>query len=150
MDKMGNKYYTPDVSDFYIGYEFEANADNGYGDHWIKFTYSQPSWVPFDSEKYILGDDSEERKLTGGINPKKIRTKYLDRLDIESLGWKFSEAIGKYLWFGKDDWYLSFNPDNQWVEISEDGYDHGCFMRCKSINEFRKLEDWLGAKTKVV
>lgn len=62
-----NKYYTPTIEEFHVGFEYEID----YGDEWVS-----------------------ETQFDGFLHNKKlenIRVKYLDKEDIESLGF---ESIG--------------------------------------------------------
>ena len=76
IDKRNTNYYTPDISEFHVGFEFEF--DNTWGD-----------W-----RKHILEEDDIRRggwKGVGSGNERtcvfnKARVKYLDKEDIESLG----------------------------------------------------------------
>jgi len=69
-----DKYYTPSIEEFHVGFEFEVN----YGkERWEKeaiYTKPQVVTLPY-------------------MNLKNIRVKYLDQEDIESLG--FKHQIGK-------------------------------------------------------
>jgi len=63
---MKNKYYTPEIEEFHVGFEYER-CDDGY--NWIKDTYPRAA---------------EHIRLKNLIPC--TRVKYLDREDIESLG----------------------------------------------------------------
>ena len=67
-----NKYYTPELSEFYIGFEYEF------------FDKNEKKWTLFEYEPY---DDCLVGDVIGWINDNKVRVKYLDYDDIESLGW---------------------------------------------------------------
>lgn len=71
---MENKYYIPTVEEFYIGFEHEIL----YKGKFEPLTVT--SWPDFEDIHYALNLDS-------------VRVKYLDREDIESLGFvcKWSE-----------------------------------------------------------
>lgn len=70
---MENKYYIPTVEEFYIGFEHEIL----YKGKFEPLTVT--SWPDFEDIHYALNLDS-------------VRVKYLDREDIESLGFKFKES----------------------------------------------------------
>lgn len=90
---MENKYYTPEIEEFHVGFEYEV-FEKGQKedpnimtfipieteDKWHKFTYPDP-FLGYRVDKLF-----EKRKL---------RVKYLDREDIESLGFTYIGA----LWF---------------------------------------------------
>ena len=64
-----SKYYPPELEEFHVGFEFELNIpDKG----WCKLFYPVFNINPRDIS-------SDVRNQT--------RVKYLDRKDIESLGW---------------------------------------------------------------
>ncbi len=77
-----NKYYTPSIEEFHIGFEFEVN----YGENdWVKESlYAKPQVVTLPYMKL-----------------ENIRVKYLDSEDIESFGFKYT---GKSIdiWFKKE------------------------------------------------
>jgi len=63
-----NLYYTPELNEFHIGFDYEVN----YGDKWVS-----------------------ETQFEGFLHNKKlenIRVKYLDQSDIESLGWELNHT----------------------------------------------------------
>lgn len=67
---MENKYYTPEIEEFHIGFEFEYKK---YRDVWVKSSF-------------------DKSHLEEGFDTYSIfRVKYLDKEDIESLGWEFKE-----------------------------------------------------------
>lgn len=91
-----NKYYTPTIEEFHVGFEYEVKYTNGtLSSDWIKERIEQAPEVV--SLPYM--------------NLKNIRVKYLDKEDIESLGWEHTEDRGmseNYGWqFQKPIEYLS-------------------------------------------
>lgn len=64
---MENKYYTPTIDEFYVGFEYEYRYN-----HWEKRGYF-PTHFNFT-------------ELDNLISLQNIRVKYLDKTDIESLG----------------------------------------------------------------
>lgn len=72
-----DKYYTPTLDEFFIGFEYEGYRDEFCPDHnkeWIDLTFGR--WTSPNSHK----------KLLELIENNKVRVKYLDKSDIESLG----------------------------------------------------------------
>lgn len=69
--KEENKYYTPEIEEFYVGFEFEYYLNTR---EWCKEIFG---------EKGIYDLQAPE------ITKSHIRVKYLDRQDIEKLGWKW-------------------------------------------------------------
>ncbi len=75
-----DKYYTPTLDEFFIGFEYEGYRDEFCPDHkkeWIDLTFGR--WTSPNSHK----------KLLELIESNKVRVKYLDKEDIESLGFKY-------------------------------------------------------------
>lgn len=74
------KYYTPEIEEFHVGFEYERKEypelDSS---NWVKHT--------FDSLNDIYGGYEGETELSEICHSNiKVRVKYLDKEDIESLG----------------------------------------------------------------
>lgn len=83
-----DKHYTPDISEFHPGFEFEYD------------TPQPPMGSTSKWEKRVYGDSNEENLIkTWNHHAGFIRVKYLDREDIESLGFKHieEEVYEKYV-----------------------------------------------------
>lgn len=132
--KMENKYYTPELDEFYVGFECETNDD---GD-----------WEYYRVKKYTsLLELDKLLKLNG------IRVKYLDKSDIESLGWDFnSEHLGPYLKFKFTNSfrYLYFYAQDNKIIIDNGGWyeDNVQYFQgnIKNKSELRRLMKQLGIK----
>lgn len=76
---MEKKYYNPKIEEFHVGFEFEyLNVKN----QWIKSD---------DFSDTFLNDDIDTVSEVGRyLDNSEIRVKFLDREDIESLGWNYS------------------------------------------------------------
>ena len=77
---MESKYYTPDISEFYVGFEFEQIEIVG------KSGYSEEDWVTNICTPGFGAFDEDIDSLDDGY----IRVKYLDKSDIESLGFIYN------------------------------------------------------------
>jgi len=147
---MKNKYYTPIISEFYAGFEFEVNNDIVAGTlairppkEWFKQVYGKSEPYTLDFIKYNLDN-----------NLGMIRVKYLDKKDIESLGWGFyAEAItgkgsGKPdLVFKKGNYRLRYvrNGDNIFVEIKDDYVNYIQFSgTIKNLSELKIILKQIG------
>jgi hypothetical protein len=82
---MENKYYTPEIEEFHVGFEYERRMKEDNDDF---MQYDGPAWIgctyPNDC---ALGNASTKlglKYLEKDID--RCRVKYLDREDIESLG----------------------------------------------------------------
>ena len=76
-----NLYYTPEISEFHVGFEYE------------EYQFLERNWKIVKCE-FIKPDTI--------IDPKWFRVKTLDQSDIESLGWINTENLE----FTKDTWIL--------------------------------------------
>lgn len=88
---MEEKYYTPQIEEFRMGFEYEWKKEDG---TWEKATPIEISELNYKEQLYGL------------------RVKYLDANDIESCGFKFTEGFdaGKTNWFKKDFYELLWYP----------------------------------------
>ncbi len=131
MSTLVEEYYTPELEEFHIGFEFE-------------WRYSIPEWdkkqlsgmsgatingysigpgesTPWFYERdYTLFSDYNEDSLSvisSMLNKNEVRVKYLDREDIESLGW----YPGRLQGLNEDSFTLNDNQlywqDNQFIQI---------------------------------
>lgn len=89
---MENKYYTPDISEFYVGFEYEHeelmksddNPNDKNGKHWSNATIKTicaDNSVPYDYTSLECVS-----KLDTVFVRNTFRVKYLDKEDIESFG----------------------------------------------------------------
>ncbi len=81
---MTPKYYTPEISEFHIGFEFEYRVKD---DIWEKDTID----TSISDRKGLVLDIPSENEY--GYDPINIRVKHLDREDIESLGFVYDNSI---------------------------------------------------------
>jgi hypothetical protein len=106
-----SRYYTPSVEEFHVGFEFEYSNKECGGNDWKHSIVT----AEFLRVQYIFGELRDN-----------VRVKYLDKEDIESLGWKISkEFSAKQIyqseiidlkeyeyWFEMDKYLLS-----KWIKI---------------------------------
>lgn len=82
---INNKYYTPDIEEFHLGFEYEHlhSIDN----QWIK------ELISYNNRLACFQDY---------ISTKQVRVKYLDQEDIESLGFSLDQKTkdGYYFIYG--------------------------------------------------
>lgn len=122
-----NKYYTPDIKDLFIGYECELLVPKS-TDPFVLGGYYD-AWVPLEiSKAWRIHDIQNGEQL--------VRTKYLDREDIERCGWSYNVQYDNYTtgsvymltwWKLANKW--SIKDHNEPVYVGE----------IKSINELRKI-----------
>lgn len=124
---MENRYYTPEIEEFHVGFEYE-HKDNGV---WKQREIDRPN--------QISAIDMNLR--TPYMDGTPIRVKYLDREDILDCGFKkINEGIFK---MHESNFGMYFIPsDNNRVEIYIDIYDYeGCVFigHIKNKNELKTL-----------
>ena len=83
MDTNGNtaKYYTPDIESFCIGFEYEFK--DFIKDKWVHNILGERSAFTMDDFYEVFNTLSHTDTLEGYF-----RAKYLDKSDIEELGWE--------------------------------------------------------------
>lgn len=154
-----NKYYTPEISDLFIGYECELLK---VGCAATNSSECVESW-----SKYHIIDSFDFNHVWDIFNEGRetnIRTKCLDREDIESLGWEYSinyEAVEdstypdemgflKEMEDNKTQYLLYYNPKALLLRI-EKVYDCGVEGwiykgNCLSKNELKTIMKLLNIK----
>lgn len=135
---MESKYYTPEIEEFHVGFEYEAFHSK----EWF-FEEGGNQWV---KSKVSLGTDI--LTLNYAINCDFVRVKYLDREDIESLGWKAGVqglAVDGYSgWeeFKKDDYRMVLSDNQGLIIVCR---NHTSFSgTIKNKSELKKLLKQLG------
>jgi hypothetical protein len=78
MENKEIRYYTPKIEDFHIGYQYEYWCDNEWNKEIIK------TGQCFNFALFRLEDE------------KNVRTKHLDKSDIENLGWEYNKENNIY------------------------------------------------------
>jgi len=73
------KYYTPEIPEFYIGFEYQRFGLKDGKEYWWDFKFGE--------SPMILLNQKEECVLISSEDLGNCRVKYLDKEDIESLGW---------------------------------------------------------------
>lgn len=95
---MENKYFAPKIEEFHVGFEFEQLSCNEKS--WDKQTLSY-----VDAERFFIVVDIE----------KQTRVKYLDKEDVEGLGWvqtkKYSDQSEFQIQNGDSFWELTLLHD---------------------------------------
>jgi len=87
-----DKYYTPEIEEFHVGFEFEEE----FREEWNKLS-RPPENLPYKFIKLQFDTSHSISRITNKIKLGKVRVKKLDQEDIESLGWKpiITKSIGK-------------------------------------------------------
>ena len=87
-----NKYYTPKLEEFHVGFEFEYKKFDGTKK--TIFELQQINWT-----KSIVKSINDLPYIERGLDPANVRVKYLDREDLESLGFHFRETNKMSYWY---------------------------------------------------
>ncbi len=137
--ELENKYYTPDVSEFHVGFEFEALQDE-------RFPKDDSSWEKLLIEDYINKNYtvySMERAIKGWYDGQEQRVKYLDKEDIESLGFILKYPDGNL--YTKGLYNLYFEKDNRICILQTKDRPHTLFDgTIKNKSELKILLNQLG------
>lgn len=109
------KYYTPDATEFHIGFEYEFNSiledRHSKNSKWVKDFYDF-------YKRYELDEPLDF--ILQGIESKNIRVKYLDEEDIIDLGWRISHKLINYIFeFGEYEFVIDW--ETQKIRISNAG-----------------------------
>ncbi len=145
---MENKYFIPEISDFYNGYKYERN-DGGewysvtcdlYDARDIKTLLNKKVLDTFPEGKNPLDSDtySAHYKAT---SIDRIRVPHLTKEQIEAEGWKFDYNLGDFDYYIKTvnntEYELEFCYKER-ININRYKFTlyHG---ECKDINTFRKI-----------
>ncbi len=141
---MENKYFTPDIEDFCIGYELEMNWNRAYEEKWVPIKISvQDEEFAYTSELSEIVD-----ALHDGMS--EARVLYLTKEQIEAEGWKHDDRYNDVKHFYINEIQLTLYIGYLKKEII---YHHisifhggGIMFRgkCKDINTFRKIIKLLG------
>jgi len=135
-------YYTPGIEEFHVGFEYEEfhSTIKDKTRKWYPKTYQDCMYADYDG--------------CSCFEEVKVRVKYLDRGDIESLGfklWNKDEYEGdERLWYEKEVdgtcWRMVHIPNRHYVACSESiEFDEGGFsLTVKNKSELIKLLKQLG------
>lgn len=133
MTIMNDKYYIPEIEELHVGYECEI-----YSNKWNSYI------IP--DKMYFLADNTENN--TGGFNNfifpiliknAEIRTKYLDKEDIESLGWNFDAYKEDDYKYYLNSYILYFPYADEEPILIKDQKGTLFYGECKSINELKTI-----------
>ena len=124
---MESKYYTPEIEEFRVGFEYEQHTMTKGDFFFLDLKTGKKELIQENNEEicYKMVHKSEPLsdrpfEIQQIINAGNIRVKYLDREDIESLGWKFDKQHAGLddMTFFKDDYILDTEDENN-VRIYE-------------------------------
>lgn len=124
-----NKYYTPSIEEFHVGFEYQGLVDY-YKNEYKTFIVENAYDLIKRMETYISQDMDW------------VRVKYLDKEDIESLGFEQQSLPYQF----KKDWYklVKRHEENQYI-IEDGRYQDQIFVGViKNKSELKKLLTQLG------
>lgn len=119
-----NLYYTPEISEFYIGFEYEHLT--GFEKEFKPWIYDLTSACNI-IERESISHNGEIVKMfipaiQACIEEKQCRVKYLDQEGIESLGWKDCDNIYNTIRWNFNDYILMFyKKDNRYLIFRDCG-----------------------------
>jgi len=143
--KEDNKYYTPEISELFVGYEYERMN----GEDWEEAELSEIDLCTESSGGEPVENEFEE--IVKGLRT--IRTPYLTKGQIESDGWNFiSNDLGFPEYYRKGSFHIIPREKGIYEIIKVDFKNTEEFSKSKptyignikSINELRKIQIWLG------
>lgn len=143
---MDNKYYTPSIEEFHIGFEYEVEAEGSWEDS-VEDVWGWYRYKFYTGTCFRDLDDIKE-KLKNNL----IRVKYLDREDIESLGFEFkpdrnmSEGYGGLFTIPSKTYHNTNIELRKWHYNNRINIDHcGTIFDglIKNKNELKKLLEQL-------
>jgi hypothetical protein len=153
---MESRYYTPSIEEFHVGFEYECFYKT-YSHEWdLEGTLSWKKLTVEDlnTAKYI--NDKDYRPIyhvsvfnNGQPIPewnKNIRVKYLDKDDIEELGWDDSDGMYSLV-SGGIKYYLLIYESQDKIEIrcSESSVMYGGFYgHIKNKSELKRIMKQVG------
>lgn len=162
-----NKYYTPEISEFHVGFEYEYRwfinvEENGSGyvvtrADSTRIINEWSDWekldVPIKLDYQGFQDCSPYNHNDLNTDRHQFRVKYLDKEDIESLGW-YSNHKDFYYYICKEVTYtlnvLSNNFGSNKIEIrcaSNPSLNYSNYLgECKNKSELIKLMKQLNIK----
>ena len=131
-----NKYYTPTIEEFHVGFEYEHKERFLDGTVKTQEDFDNSKWVKQTCDSGIM---YIERALSGR-NSKNglcgVRVKYLDQEDIESLGFELEESNKKETIYRRSCDNLMTEKEVQiWVDKEFDYIDI-CNLRDKEDYNF--------------
>ena len=121
---MTNKYYTPEIEEFYVGFECEIQSSWGMQKGIYPSILREDTLTGFQLQK--IGETETLKKVISGI-----RVKYLDKEDIESCGFgNYKKSV--CAWYELEGHFEdSFASYGYWTKIR--------LIHCESDNKIKIL-----------
>jgi len=153
---MENKYFTPDIEDFYVGVVYEKFSQGLQIDEFGRFL---PEGIRDDEIKWrecTIKYPSDILHVSIALDKETIRVPYLTKEQIEGEGWEYKNRSTD-LWFERKEIFLredGYHLENiklqyglhdyrlkiSFVYIGDGEESTGAYLgECKDINTFRKI-----------
>lgn len=163
---MENRYYTPKIEEFYIGFEYETYDMSNGGfviwdpNDWAVSFMKEPDnhmWyhtelrfprMPIDTAPNLI-------QIQQRINENRIRVKYLDKIDLAQIGFNIiheeKKAYGYYIQAKLnyedngsprelDLWYSHLkDKENIYLSMKSNHFNGNCKVYIKNKSELKKL-----------
>lgn len=148
------KYYTPTIEEFHVGFEYEQKESFGDGTVKTKEDFDNANWI----KKYMeIGELPYVERMLNGRNALNgicgIRVKYLDKQDIESFGFEEDKKVKGVFDHVSERFYITcdywLNKDNynfMKVRIEDEESEYSFSGTIKNKSELIKLIQQLNIK----
>ena len=101
-----NKYYTPEIDEFFVGFEFEEL----FKQKWNRLI-PPPKDSPNEWVKLKLDTSHSISRIISKIKQDKVRVKYLDKQDLIELGFNKDPSGVRYFEFNGFQLYFDIHQD---------------------------------------
>jgi hypothetical protein len=148
---MNDKYYTPNIDEFHVGFEFEFNGSDC---NWNRTGFEKQVILPTKDEYFDLFTLGwVQRIYYKPDDPLEnwIRVKYLDKSDIEDLGFNSNLELKQHYY--KDKYEIAYREDSHYTQVWYDPKLKGAMLifdgYIKNISELKVLLKQLGIDVNV-
>ncbi len=138
---MKDKYYTPEIEEFCVGLEFEYKYPfSAYADK-EKIDFQPFAWDSPTQQVVFCKNGI----MIGGYHISEFRVKYLDRSDIESLGYEIIQDEHNCQWFKNANGNIEIGLENDYHLTIRFTQSFGLFSgTLKNKSELKRLLKQLG------
>lgn len=103
---MENKYYTPELEEFYVGFEYEVLRKSPTTEEWVKFIFPKYPRVG------VEWGTQDPYNIVGRLTH---RVKYIDKEDIESLG--CIQDTNNIYWYTYNNHVFNYSDVTNWMNV---------------------------------
>jgi hypothetical protein len=137
-----NKYYTPNLEEFHIGFEYEYNYRNK---GWFKNILGCEDLTSSNDGFYEHYNPFTEEIEISNIRKTEFRVKCLDKEDIESLGFIQDENDSQWFDYKTERYWIYKENEKDWRWIISDEESEVSFAgKIKNKSELKKIMQMLG------